>query len=239
MADYVSNYSGDQIDEAVGRALPGGALDTSKAPAGFGYGDQMEYVEVSDEAALEAKLDEMLNDMSVRTSKQFILVVTSINNLNSLANLTFTSTYAGGYAQLTVYNWNNTQGERQASNCTFLKQKRFGKWGKLEYVNPIMRLGVEYRTTERHLGKTVYVRAVDCGALPNATSKTLAFGENGVAETISYVGVTSYGVVLTGDSENEHGCSLKVRLNVITLKTQTDQTRFTAIVTVKYIKNTD
>ena len=36
-------------------------------------------------------------------------------------------------------------------------------WGPWEWVNPPMQLGVEYRTTERYLGKSVYVKAVDFG----------------------------------------------------------------------------
>lgn len=36
-----------------------------------------------------------------------------------------------------------------------------------EWVNPPMQLGVEYRTTERYLGKPVYVKLVDCGAMAN------------------------------------------------------------------------
>lgn len=32
-----------------------------------------------------------------------------------------------------------------------------------EWVNPPMQLGAEYRTTERYIGKPVYVKVVDCG----------------------------------------------------------------------------
>ena len=39
------------------------------------------------------------------------------------------------------------------------------QWGPWEYVNPPMDLGVEYRTTERYLGKPVYAKAVDCGQI--------------------------------------------------------------------------
>lgn len=39
------------------------------------------------------------------------------------------------------------------------------QWGPWEYVNPPMMLGVEYRTTERYLGKPVYVKVVDCGEI--------------------------------------------------------------------------
>lgn len=35
----------------------------------------------------------------------------------------------------------------------------------MEYLNPPMELGVEYRTTERYLGKPVYAKAVDCGQI--------------------------------------------------------------------------
>ena len=40
-----------------------------------------------------------------------------------------------------------------------------GKWYPWEWLNPPMELGVEYRTTERYLGKPVYAKAVDCGQI--------------------------------------------------------------------------
>lgn len=39
-------------------------------------------------------------------------------------------------------------------------------WNPWEWVNPPMQLGTEYRTTERYLGKPVYVKLVDCGKFP-------------------------------------------------------------------------
>ena len=41
----------------------------------------------------------------------------------------------------------------------------------MEWQNPPMSLGVEYRTTERCEGKPVYAKRVDCGALPVNTVK--------------------------------------------------------------------
>ena len=38
--------------------------------------------------------------------------------------------------------------------------------GKTEWLNPPMELGVEYRTTERWLGKVVYTKLFDYGTLP-------------------------------------------------------------------------
>ena len=43
--------------------------------------------------------------------------------------------------------------------------------GVVEWLNPPMILDIEYRTTERHNGKPVYVKLFDFGALPNATMK--------------------------------------------------------------------
>ena len=47
-------------------------------------------------------------------------------------------------------------------------------WG---WDHPPMELGVEYRTTERYLGKPVYCKVVDCGKFPApGTSKLVAHG---------------------------------------------------------------
>lgn len=44
--------------------------------------------------------------------------------------------------------------------------------GVVEWVNPPMALGVEYRTTERYNGKPVYCKLMNCGALTANTAKT-------------------------------------------------------------------
>lgn len=41
----------------------------------------------------------------------------------------------------------------------------------MEYLNPPMTLGVEYRTTERYLGKPVYCQVIDCGVITTDTQK--------------------------------------------------------------------
>ena len=54
-----------------------------------------------------------------------------------------------------------------------------GNWGPWDYLNPLLSLGVEYRTVERYNGKPVYVKAINFGALPNNTNKSV---EHGVAD---------------------------------------------------------
>lgn len=44
---------------------------------------------------------------------------------------------------------------------------------EVEWLNPPMMIGTEYRTTERYNGKAVYIKNVAVGLLPNATTKIL------------------------------------------------------------------
>lgn len=69
------------------------------------------------------------------------------------------------------------------------REKRLNVWGDWEHTNPPMELGVEYRTTERYLGKPVYVKLVDCGTIPaQGTHKDLVFSP----DASSIVSVTAY-----------------------------------------------
>lgn len=51
-----------------------------------------------------------------------------------------------------------------------------GAWQEAEWVNPWLKPGVEYRTTERYNKLPVYVKMIDFGALPNTSSKTVNTG---------------------------------------------------------------
>lgn len=69
------------------------------------------------------------------------------------------------------------------------REKRLNVWGDWEHTNPPMELGIEYRTTERHLGKPVYVKLFDCGTIPaQGTHKDLVFSP----DADSIVSVTAY-----------------------------------------------
>ena len=48
--------------------------------------------------------------------------------------------------------------------------------GVQEWLNPPMELGVEYKTTERYMGKPVYTKIVDFGDGPNKTYKEVSHG---------------------------------------------------------------
>lgn len=51
------------------------------------------------------------------------------------------------------------------ADCVLERHKQAGVWGKWEFKNPPMVLGVEYRTAERNEGKAVYVARVSVGTM--------------------------------------------------------------------------
>lgn len=114
-----------------------------------------------------------------------------------------------------------------------------GGWKPWEWVNPPMILGVEYRTTERYLGKPVYVKAVDFGALPNASYKFVGVVTG--ASIIRASGLASNGKTLPGSigaSQSEQVLCMGSG-NSVQIITYADASSLTATVTAWYTKTTD
>lgn len=74
-----------------------------------------------------------------------------------------------GYCKMRVWNgagWASQEVmSAYANEKDSIRRRVFNNnvWGPFEWVNPPMELGVEYRTTERYLGKPVYVKLTDLG----------------------------------------------------------------------------
>lgn len=68
-----------------------------------------------------------------------------------------------------------------------VREKRLNVWGDWEHTTPPMELGVEYRTTERYLGKPVYYKIVDCGQI--ADNKQVEHGIVNMRDCISFQGL--------------------------------------------------
>lgn len=63
-----------------------------------------------------------------------------------------------------------------------------GKRGEWECENPPMAAGVEYRTTERYLGKAVYVKLINYGKLAAAnTTVTIPTGASAITNIVDFV----------------------------------------------------
>ena len=131
---------------------------------------------------------------------------------------------------------------------TAMRQNYVGTWQPWEYVNPPMELGTEYRTTERYLGKPVYVKAINVSSLPNNsnTSVNIAANSDGSAdETIR--AITAYGVTSNGNAIPAWAWSgnptkkiyLQLYLWIVYLETTFDASSESATIVVKYTKTTD
>lgn len=111
-----------------------------------------------------------------------------------------------------------------------------------EWVNPPMQLGVEYRTTERYLGKPVYCTLVNFGLLPNKGTKGLNFEEiTNPEKIIRWSGSTSNGYALPGGNLYTGWDEIVVRIvaNRIDVKTTTDESTYSATFVLWYTKTTD
>lgn len=110
-----------------------------------------------------------------------------------------------------------------------------GKWLPLEYINPPLARGVEYRTTERYLGKPVYCKLVNFGKLPN----------NAIKEVAHDISNLQYAVSVSGESNGDNliGNMYITYVNVggatIRIKTNADRSNVNAAVLIKYTKTTD
>ena len=121
---------------------------------------------------------------------------------------------------------------------TAMRQNYIGTWQPWEYVNPPMTLGTEYRTTERYMGKPVYVKLVDAGTMPTAnTAKLVAHDianvENCLRCNATWSGVASFPYRFSG--------AVTVARTNITLDsgTQVDYPNASVLVTMYYTKTTD
>lgn len=116
-------------------------------------------------------------------------------------------------------------------------------WGSFEWVNPPMQLGVEYQTTERYLGKPVYIKAVDFGSLPNNTIKIVTFGDNTI-KMISAHGIMNGGYIIPGCTGSADYPEQEMQIfacdgGTVGVMTHIDRSKAGAVIVAKYWKTTD
>lgn len=161
------------------------------------------------------------------------------------------STAPGGYAIQTVYDLSDdiTHG------CAIQRAIAVASSGNIyypwEWVNPPMLLGVEYRTTERYLGKPVYKRTENIGAMPAPGNyKQVQIPYNGDTNYLSNVNICANNITYWGlvmpvyNSHNLVTYSITTNMSgTITLVAASEGTDLSengaVYVTVKYTKTTD
>ena len=113
------------------------------------------------------------------------------------------------------------------------------------YTNPIN----DYSTSEKVVGtwingKPLYQKTVDCGALPNATSKNVAHGISNLSYVTSLEGtaVRTTGTFATHSMNMTDG-TLRINTKIVgdnvVVATASDLSSFTGMVTIQYCKSTD
>ena len=110
-----------------------------------------------------------------------------------------------------------------------------------EWVNPLMQIGVEYRTTERFWGKPVYYKIVDCGKI--ADNKQVEHGIVNMRDCISFQGLRG-GMPMPSISNNNLSDPWSfyvadVSRTKITLTCGTSAVGGNCHVMLKYTKTTD
>ena len=123
-----------------------------------------------------------------------------------------------------------------------VRSKVNGEWQPWEYINPPMELGVEYRTTERYLGKPVYARVVDVGNVAAGASATVSF-DGGTRESDCIV---SANLFVSGNNQYESTTTASiveargVGIGTVTVKNHTSSYAMNyVLVFIKYTKTTD
>lgn len=191
--------SGEPEAETVAAAL------ANKAPAGFGFGDAVQSIETtSAEESYEtycAKVDAVLDGMPDKTAK---LVLAYPPAVYGKAGTTISLLYKGdanyavlsniGSADTALCGWRMFKLRYPSSSSPAV-------WMPFEWENPPMKIGVEYRTTERYDGKPVFVMAVNGGAFPDNSSKIIEVqipDTSGQVKMLDCYGVLDNGTQIPG-----------------------------------------
>lgn len=108
----------------------------------------------------------------------------------------------------------------------------------MEYQNPPMLLGVEYKTAERYLGKPVYAQIVNFGTLPNGSTKRLNHNIQNISSVIAVYG-QSQDQALTVGAFSGGITAINADNTQIIITTSQNLSAYGAYVAVKYTKTTD
>lgn len=210
--------SGDPEAENVAAAL------ANKAPGGFGLGEQSK----------ELTSDDDLN--AIQANGWYRWGSSAPQNAPNMSPGNGDSGYI--FARVANYDsqnvlqeyWSLNQGAQNKAH----RICRNGVWGPLEWINPPMQLGVEYRTIERYQQVPIYTKAVNFGTAPNATSKTVEHGITGFNQCVDVSGILG-GANLIG---HKNIVGILVNASQITIEADADLSRSDVYVILKYTKTT-
>ena len=138
------------------------------APAGFGYGDRMTYVDMTTDTyknmTFANALDSVMETMREYSVAQIQIYDPTFPHTSNKCFCTLWK-YTSNYATLECISY---------SGYKAIMRKTSGAWGGWELDNPpLTEFSTVYPTTERYRGKVVYVVQYDVGALANNGTTTV------------------------------------------------------------------
>lgn len=137
------------------------------APAGI----VSKTIKIVSETELDNALTEEINTMANDSARFLVFAPTNSSVFGGIATLCrLYKRSVSGYGTADFIGY-ATYGPN-----TWQKSWYGGTWKPIEWVNPPMALGVEYRTTERHNGKVKYKKLISFGEFPQSTSKEVSTG---------------------------------------------------------------
>ena len=228
------DHTAQQIDDAIARALPGGAIDITlqnKAPAGYGLGGAAKYLTADDDLNNIWQAGWYCWDAPPVNCPVFGIEGYGYVTYSMMLVLNKGGNYVSGQV---IYAPSGEVLQRMYNGS-------LGGWQPWEWVNPPMDLGVEYRTTERYRGKPVYVKLVDCGTIPEqGTYKALVFS----SDVNSIISVTAYspmrGNTLPYYDTNGVKYSIAGSVNTVTIWNYSESLLDTDVrALIKYTKTTN
>ena len=253
---YTSIYSGEEIDAAITKVRSGAmGVSSFNGRAGAVMPQAGDYnatqIPVSADAGAETVAEALANKAPAGYGLG-LAIGASIQDLNKALNngwYYFGSgclncpvslpNYEYGAVLVISRGGNKTQLYFQAvdkSYCAIRVCDNNG-WQPWEYVNPPMKIGVEYRTTERHNSKPVYKKQVNTGALSAGTFKSVAHGVQDIGLRLSAL----YGVNNDGSNlvSNPGITGILVDGSNITITTAAGFSTSNSWVVITYTKTTD
>ena len=254
--DYIHQYSGEEIDAGITAAAKAVRYDLAQsltaaqqaqargniaaAPNGYGYGDNAHGFFANPDsdgsvatAFFDGLLDQMGNGVTIRGS--FVDYPYIVDTANGGEYELLRGNASSAIATITIF------GSGGAGPYRLTWTKYNNAWRAPEWVNPPLALGVEYRTTERYLGKPVYCKLVNCGEI--AGDKTVAHGISSMSRCIfaqgNYLGAILPMIVNRSLSDTRTVYISSVSNTAITIICGANITGGTCYVQVKYTKTTD
>ena len=249
---YTLSQTGETVDAAIRRAMPGGAIDIAIASVG-GKGavryDTAQSLTDAQQTQARGNIGAAPggyglgttapqfpdNDANNVTGNGWNLVnSTTANRPNGASwGCIRTDCYYSAAMWQTYY--------QMGSTCRAVRSLTNGVWSDWAWDNPPMVLGTEYMLSERYTNKPIYTKLVNFGTLPAASnSKSVAFSTENVT-ALSVDGRMSYnGDEYTLPFTLQNGATISIYAHgksVTITSGASSLASYSAYVVVRYIKN--